>query len=90
MVDQVRAYAAEGGYSNYIPGTYGDFAMAVEPETKLTFRNDFYYYGADTERAIPGIRRSGSGFRRCSLRTSANALRAGCRLSTFDTWKGSS
>ncbi len=46
------SHAAEGGYSNYIPGTYGDFAMAVEPETKLTFRNDFYYYGADTERAI--------------------------------------
>ena len=48
----IDGHAAEGGYSNYIPGTYGDFAMAVEPETKLTFRNDFYYYGADTERAI--------------------------------------
>ena len=52
IVHTANSYAAEGGYSNYIPGTYGDFAMAVEPETKLTFRNDFYYYGADTERAI--------------------------------------
>ncbi|MEH6575802.1 MAG: hypothetical protein V7731_01875 [Amphritea sp.] len=23
--------AAEGGYSNYIPGTYGDFGMALAP-----------------------------------------------------------
>ena len=23
--------AAEGGYSNYVPGTYGDFAMALAP-----------------------------------------------------------
>ena len=25
--------AAEGGYSNYIPGFYGDVAMATEPAT---------------------------------------------------------
>ena len=42
-----NAVAAEGGYSNYIPGTYGDFAMAVEPAGRLTLRNDVYYYGAD-------------------------------------------
>jgi hypothetical protein len=46
------SWAAEGGYSNYLPGTYGDFAMAVEPETKLTFRNDLYYYGADIEESV--------------------------------------
>lgn len=39
--------AAEGGYSNYVPGTYGDFAAAVEPPTKLTIRSDYYYYKAD-------------------------------------------
>jgi hypothetical protein len=39
--------AAEGGYSNYVPGTYGDFAAAVEPPTKWTIRNDYYYYQAD-------------------------------------------
>ena len=44
--------AAEGGYSNYIPGTYGDFAAAVEPPTKLTIRNDVYFYNADSERSV--------------------------------------
>ena len=44
--------AAEGGYSNYIPGTYGDFAMAVEPEARLTLRNDVYAYFADGDRSV--------------------------------------
>ena len=44
--------AAEGGYSNYIPGTYGDFAAAVEPPTKLTIRNDLYYYNADEKKSV--------------------------------------
>lgn len=46
------AYAAEGGYSNYLPGTYGDFAMAVEPPDTLTLRNDLYYYTADEGRTV--------------------------------------
>jgi hypothetical protein len=44
--------AAEGGYSNYVPGTYGDFAAAVEPPTKFTIRNDIYYYQADINRSV--------------------------------------
>jgi hypothetical protein len=40
-------HAAEGGYSNYIPGTYGDFAMTLAPSEKWTLRNDLYYYDAD-------------------------------------------
>ncbi len=48
----IDGHAAEGGYSHYTVGNYGDFAMAVEPETKLTFRSDLYYYSADTERAV--------------------------------------
>lgn len=48
----VTGQASEGGYSNYIPGTYGDFAAAVEPPTKLTIRNDFYHYGADDEGSV--------------------------------------
>ena len=44
--------AAEGGYSNYIPGTYGDFALAVEPESRLTIRNDVYYYNAEVDRSV--------------------------------------
>ena len=39
--------AAEGGYSNYVPGTYGDFGASVEPPTKWTIRNDYYNYQAD-------------------------------------------
>lgn len=46
------ANAAEGGYSNYIPGTYGDFAMAVEPEARLTLRNDVYAYSADGDGSV--------------------------------------
>jgi hypothetical protein len=44
--------AAEGGYSNYIPGTYGDFGMALAPADTWTVRNDVYYYGADTSRSV--------------------------------------
>lgn len=47
-----EATAAEGGYSNYIPGTYGDFAVAVPPDPGLIWRNDVYYYGADGGRAV--------------------------------------
>ena len=47
-----HSYAAEGGYSNYVPGTYGDFATAVEPPSKVTIRNDIYYYQADTARSV--------------------------------------
>ncbi|MHC4927839.1 MAG: hypothetical protein ACYTER_11065, partial [Planctomycetota bacterium] len=39
--------ASEGGYSNYVPGTYGDFGAAMEPPTKWTVKNDFYHYQAD-------------------------------------------
>jgi hypothetical protein len=46
------AFAAEGGYSNYIPGTYGDFAMAVEPPDQVTLRNDIYYYKADDGESV--------------------------------------
>jgi hypothetical protein len=47
-----NAIAAEGGYSNYIPGTYGDFAMAVAPAQPWTLRNDFYYYDASTDLSL--------------------------------------
>jgi hypothetical protein len=44
--------AAEGGYSNYVPGTYGDFAASVEPPTKWTFRYDYLNYQADGGRSV--------------------------------------
>jgi hypothetical protein len=46
------ARAAEGGYSNYIPGTYGDFGMALAPSETWTLRNDSYYYDASTDRSV--------------------------------------
>jgi len=39
--------AIEGGYSNYVPGIYGDLALAVEPADGLSFRNDVYFYSAE-------------------------------------------
>ena len=44
--------AAEGGYSNYIPGTYGDFGMALAPTETWTLRNDIYYYSADGDKSL--------------------------------------
>ena len=46
------ARAAEGGYSNYIPGTYGDFGMALAPSETWTLRNDLYYYDASSDRSV--------------------------------------
>jgi hypothetical protein len=46
------AMGAEGGYSNYIPGTYGDFGMALAPSEPWTLRNDIYFYDASTERSV--------------------------------------
>lgn len=44
--------AAEGGYSNYVPGFYGDFALAVAPEEGWSLRNDLYFYQADDDFAV--------------------------------------
>jgi len=44
--------AAEGGYSNYVPGTYGDFGMSLAPAETWTLRNDTYYYGADIDKSF--------------------------------------
>ena len=46
------ATGAEGGYSNYLPGTYGDFGMALAPTQKWTLRNDFYSYNASIDRSV--------------------------------------
>jgi len=42
-----RVHAAEGGGSNYTPGFYGDFGVAVAPEPGFYLRNDLYYYTGD-------------------------------------------
>ena len=46
------ATGAEGGYSNYLAGTYGDFGMALAPTETWTLRNDFYYYDASTDLSV--------------------------------------
>ena len=46
------AFAAEGGYSNYIPGFYGDLALAVEPADGLSLRNDVYFYSAEADESV--------------------------------------
>ena len=46
------ALAIEGGYSNYIPGFYGDIALAVEPADGLSLRNDVYFYSADGDGSV--------------------------------------
>ena len=44
--------AAEGGYSNYIPGTYGDFGVAITPEPGFYLQNYLYYYSADANKEV--------------------------------------
>lgn len=48
----VCATAGEGGYSNYVPGFYGDLALAVEPPKGLSIRNDLYSYSADGSESV--------------------------------------
>ena len=44
--------AAEGGYTNYLPGTYGDFGVAITPEPGFYFQNYLYYYSADANKEV--------------------------------------
>lgn len=52
LLCSVEARSAEGGYSNYIPGSYGDFGMALAPTGTWILRNDIYYYGADDDKSV--------------------------------------
>jgi hypothetical protein len=46
------AFAAEGGASNYFPGSYGDFAVAVAPEPGWLFLNYNLFVDADVDRTV--------------------------------------
>jgi hypothetical protein len=70
IIGIASAQAAEGGYSNYVPGTYGDFAAAVEPPSKFTIRNDIYHYHADEGKSV----RSGLIEANADLELSMNLL----------------
>ena len=48
----LTALGGEGGYSNYLPGFYGDLALAVAPPDGVSIRNDFYLYSADGSGSI--------------------------------------
>lgn len=43
----IASKAAEGGVSNYVPGFYGDQALAVAPPDGLSVRNDVYLFSGD-------------------------------------------
>jgi hypothetical protein len=43
--------AGEGGSSNYFPGTYGDYAVAVAPSQGWTYANYNLLYSAEVDRA---------------------------------------
>jgi hypothetical protein len=46
------ALAAEGASSNYLPGAYGNFGVALAPAPGVYFQNDLFYYNADAQRAV--------------------------------------
>jgi hypothetical protein len=46
------SYAAEGSYSNYVPGLYGNFGVAVTPDPGFYLIQDFYYHTADHSSAV--------------------------------------
>jgi hypothetical protein len=52
----VMLKGAEGGYTNFIPGFYGDFGLGVEPDSNFLVKYDYYNYSADANRSV----RSGS------------------------------
>ena len=46
------AGAAERGFSNYVPGTYGDFGLAIAPPKGVYVRNNTFSYSADRTQII--------------------------------------
>lgn len=44
--------AAERGFSNYIPGTYGDFGLALAPPKGVYVRNNTFSYSADRKQRV--------------------------------------
>jgi len=57
----LKVKATEGGGSNYLPGFYGDFEMAVIPEEQGTYFNNFMSVSRDSQKSseafieIPGF-----------------------------------
>lgn len=51
LITAPSGHAAQGGYTNYVPGLYGSFAVAVAPDPGFYMLNDFYFYTADGNKA---------------------------------------
>ena len=47
-------HAAEGGSSNYLAGTYGDFGVALTPAPGFYVQNSLYYYCVVVNRTVRG------------------------------------
>ena len=47
-----RAEAAEGAASNYVPGLYGDVAVATPPDPGFYLLDFNYFYSANVNRTI--------------------------------------
>ena len=51
-----QAMAAEGAWSHYVQGTYGDFGFGVIPSSGFSFRNDLFYNNSSVGQNIMGGR----------------------------------
>jgi hypothetical protein len=51
-IEAPAALAAEGASSNYFPGSYGDFAVAVAPAAGFTYINYNLFVDAKVDRAV--------------------------------------
>lgn len=47
-----KAEAAEGASSNYFPGSYGDFLVAMAPDPGWIYQNYNMFYGAEVNQAV--------------------------------------
>ncbi len=47
LVTTPGGHAAQGGYTTYVPGLYGSFAVAVVPDPGFYMLDDFYRYTAE-------------------------------------------
>jgi hypothetical protein len=52
LISTITVHAGEGGASNYFPGTYGDYAVAVAPQPGWIYANYSLFYSADVNKAV--------------------------------------
>jgi len=52
FVHSINVFAAEGGSSNYLPGFYGEYAVAVAPEPGWSYANFNSFYSGKVDHAV--------------------------------------